>query len=51
VAQSGKPYPLRLQRNGDGVRDILGFLEYGDYDAKVTVTAPSPTVDLASVTG
>ena len=46
VADTGKPYPLRVERIGD----VAGFLDYGDYDAPVTVTAPSPTVDLTTVT-
>jgi hypothetical protein len=47
VADSGKPYPLRLERTGTAV----GFIDYGEYDRTVDVTAPSPTVDLASVSG
>jgi hypothetical protein len=46
VADTGKPYPLRVERTGD----VAGFIDYGDYDSLVDVRAPSPTVDLASVT-
>jgi hypothetical protein len=45
VADSGTPYPLRLERIGA----VAGFIDYGDYDRTIDVTAPSPTVDLASV--
>jgi hypothetical protein len=45
-ADTGTPYPLRLERIGPAV----GFFDYGDYDQPVDVKAPSPTVDLASVT-
>jgi hypothetical protein len=47
VADTGNPVPLRIERLGAAT----GFIDYGDYDAPVDVTAPSPTVDLVSVTG
>jgi hypothetical protein len=46
VADVGGAHPLRVERTGE----VTGFLDYRDYDAPVTVTPPSPTVDLASVT-
>lgn len=46
VAATGAPYPLRLERLGAAV----GSIDYGDYNQPVDVKAPSPTVDLASVT-
>jgi hypothetical protein len=47
VADTGPANPLRLQRTGA----ISGFVDYGDFSAPVDVTAPTPTVPLASVTG
>lgn len=45
VADTGTPYPLRLERLGTTV----GTLDYSDYDRPVEVKAPSPTVPLSSV--
>lgn len=45
VANTGKPFPLRIDRIGVAV----GTLEFLDYNAPVDVRAPSPTVDLATV--
>lgn len=46
VADVGVPYPLRVERLGT----VIGFIDYRDYDQALDVKAPSPTVDLASVT-
>jgi hypothetical protein len=46
VADTGPAYPLRVERIGEAI----GFVDYGDYNAPVSVKAPGPTVDLASVT-
>jgi hypothetical protein len=45
VADTGTPYPLRIERLGA----VVGFLDYRDYDVPVQVKAPSPTVPLASI--
>lgn len=47
VADTGPTNPLRVERTGP----ISGFVDYRDYNAPVVVTAPAPTVPLASVTG
>ncbi len=45
VANTNKPYPLRIERIGPAT----GVLDFMDYDAKVDVKAPTPSQDLASV--
>ena len=45
VANTNKPNPLRIDRIGQ----VNGTLNFTDYDAPVDVKAPSPTVDLASI--
>lgn len=47
VADTGAADPLRVERTGA----VTGFVDYRDYNAPVDVTAPTPTVPLASVTG
>jgi hypothetical protein len=46
VADTGPAFPLRVERIGAAT----GFIDYGKYNAKVDVPAPTPTVPLASVT-
>jgi hypothetical protein len=46
VADAGPAFPLRVERIGTAT----GFIDYGNYNAKVDVQAPTPTVPLASVT-
>jgi hypothetical protein len=45
VANTSRPTPLRIERLGTSV----GTLDFVEYDAKVDVTAPSPTVEIATV--
>lgn len=46
VADRGTPFPLRVERIGE----LMGSLDYGDYNAVVDVPRPEPTVELATVT-
>lgn len=45
AANTGEPYPLRLDMAGAD----QGRIEFSDYDADVTITAPTDVVDLAEL--
>jgi len=46
VANTNRPNPLRIQRIGQ----LVGVIDFTEYDAPVDVKAPSPTVELGTVT-
>jgi hypothetical protein len=50
VAARGRPRPLRLQRSSTAT-GVLGTVDFGDYDAPLTVTAPAAPIALARVGG
>jgi hypothetical protein len=45
VAQTGKALPLRIKKSGSGG----GTIDFTDYDAKVTVTAPAGAIDISQL--
>jgi hypothetical protein len=46
VAETGKPLPLRITQNASS-----GSIDFTDYGAKVTTTAPSGAIDLSQAGG
>ncbi len=51
VAASGAPRPLRLQRTLDVPAGGDGTLDFVDYDAPLTVTAPAGAIPIAKLRG
>ena len=51
VAASGTPRPLRLQRTLDVPAGGDGTIDFADYGAPVTVTAPAGAIPIAKVRG
>ena len=48
VATTGEPYPLQVSGSGDG---NSGTLNFTNWNAKVTVTAPAGAVDIGALLG